>query len=227
MSERLKIVLPGGELEERVFDKIRKSGLGFTVIDRRYLISGSLLPVDLVIVRASSVPKFVTAKKSEIGAGITGSDVLWEYGMGKDAGEALAIESQSALFLGATARLESQIRDQYKREVTIEDFRGTTVVTKFPRITREVFRERNIKTRGILRSRKVTIVEEPGKTEAIQYVNPQCNGLMDVIGKGTTSEANGISVIERIHDVTVRMIQSPGLTRQKKQILCDFTAALQ
>lgn len=39
-SERLTVLLPGGELEEAVLQRVQQSGLELTAVDRRYLHRG-------------------------------------------------------------------------------------------------------------------------------------------------------------------------------------------
>lgn len=182
-------------------------------------IEGKTLPVDLVIVRASSVPEFVTNEKALIKAGITGNDILWENGM-KDAGSELPIPNNATIFLGVTERLVKATQKESGRDPVVDDLNGNSIVTKFPRIAEDFFREKDIK--------EVTIFEQAGKTEAIQYIFPDCNGIVDVISSGATVRANRLTVVEKILEpVTVRIIDAcEQLTEQDQEILFDFKKKL-
>ncbi|HZE87798.1 MAG TPA: hypothetical protein VE090_06400 [Methylomirabilota bacterium] len=213
--ERLRVALPGGELQGAVLQKVIKSGFELdTSNPKKYLIGVDKLPLDLVIIRASSVPEIVNDKKSVIKAGITGSDILWEAGMGKTAGNELPIPSKSALFLGVTEALQEKIEKNYRRKIEKTDLSGSIVVTKFPKIAGEVLNDIS----------DIEILYAPGKTEAKQYVYPNCNGIIDVVSEGDTIKANRLRIIEKILDpVTVRFIAAEEkLTERDREVLVDF-----
>ena len=172
-------------------------------------------PVDLVVVRASDVPRFVRDERSRLQAGITGSDILWEEGCGPDAGDELPISSGSTIFVGVTERLRRNVRS---KEIRIEDLQNRMVVTKFPNITTEVFEGRGI---------AVEVFQTPGKTEAVQYVYPDCDGILDVVSTGRTAKENDLTVVENILPVTVRLIDAgEQLTEKDQDILDSFRSRL-
>lgn len=175
------------------------------------------MPIDFVIIRASSIPTLIKAEKSQLKAGITGSDILWEAGMGRDAGEKIPVEKfapnyqSPMLFIGMTKQFSEYIQQENGRKTLTRDLAGKMIVTKFPRITREVFTEKDVK--------EVEIFPMPGTTEAIQYIFADCYGILDVISTGRTTAANDIQTIEKFYQVTLRMIESPSISRQEKDIL--------
>lgn len=126
----------------------------------------------------------------------------------------LPIPSGSTLFLGVTQLLRESVQKMSRREPEVADLKGNMVITKFPNIASEVLE-------GI---DDTEIVYAAGKTEAKQYVYPNCNGILDVIGKGTTTEVNNITVIEKVLEpVTVRMITADEkLTGRDEEIIFDF-----
>lgn len=178
------------------------------------------LPVNFVIDRASDVPADVMDEESEAKAGITGNDILWEAGLGKDTGEPLPIPSGGIIFAGVTESYKDEIRQREDRDVTIADFSDITVATKFPNIAKDVFAQNNVD--------RVTVRYAPGKTEAKQYLYPQSKGILDVYAKGTTAKANGLVIVERVLDpVAVRMIDAgEQLTERDREILADLRTKL-
>lgn len=214
--ERLKIALPSGELEKNVLGFVQDIGLNFTSIDRRYLISVENMPIDLVIVRASSIPVLITDKRSELKAGITGSDIIWESGMDKNTGEEMPISAKnSRLYIGVTRRFSNYLKNEKSKIPSVQDLSGIMIATKYPRIAKDVFSQKSIED--------ILIYPIPGTDEAMQYIFSNCDGILGIISSGTTVERNDVDVLETFHEVTVRMIQASGkLTEQDINILNDF-----
>jgi len=210
-GDRVRVALPGGELQTKVINKLQQRGVKLdSANNKKYLIQATNIPVDLVVVRASAVPELVNCERSHLQGGITGSDILWEAGLGPNAGEELPIDAGSTVFVGVTGRLRRNVGSP----VTIDDLAGSMVVTKFPNITEEVFAERGI---------PIEVFAAAGKTEAMQYVFPNCNGIVDVISSGSTARANDLTVVESILPVTVRLINTnEQLTEREQDILADF-----
>ena len=178
------------------------------------------MPIDFVIIRASIIPELVKTEKSQLKVGITGSDILWDAGMGRDSGEEIPIGKfrpnyqSPMLFIGMVKKFSEYIQQANKRKALVQDLSGKMVVTKFPRITREVFAEKDVK--------EIEIFPMPGTTEAMQYIFANCYGILDVISTGRTSSANDIQILEKFYQVTVRMIESPTISRREKDILSDL-----
>jgi ATP phosphoribosyltransferase len=179
-------------------------------------MEGENTPVDLVICRASSIPEFVYTEGTETQAGITGSDILWEAGKKDDGTELSTIKTGSKLFLGVNQDFKERFEAVAGRGIQREDFEGSMIVTKFPKITEEVFDGIN-----------VDIKEVRGSTEAVQYIYPNCSGIVDVIASGATVKANNIEVVSFILDpVTTRMVEKPDLSSKQERILADFREPL-
>jgi len=90
-QERLTCGLPKGELEKDILSFIQSIGVNVSTSERNYFIQSDSFPVDFVLIRASDIPRFVQDKTSALKFGITGSDIIWESGMGKDNGEEIPI----------------------------------------------------------------------------------------------------------------------------------------
>lgn len=221
-TERVKIALPNGELRKDMLEFMSAIGLDFNAIDRRYLIPVNNMPVDFVIIRASSVPAFVTDEKSELKAGITGNDILWEAGMGKEFGEEIPVETfvpdckKPSLYVGVTNDFYNFADDRLTGfgDPSVYCLSGFTVTTKFPNIASEYFREKSIKN--------VSIFPVPGTDEAIQYAY-RCEGILGIKESGITVDANDIWILDVFYKVTARMIEaSDKLTRRDRDILNDL-----
>jgi ATP phosphoribosyltransferase len=179
------------------------------------------MPIDFLIVRASDVVENVFSEESTSVAGITGSDILWNAGLRKDSGEEIPVElfdvntKPSSLFIGITQRLNNKIQNEFGKQAVLKDLEGNMLITKFPNIANEVLRDKQIK--------EVTVFSRAGKTETMQFNFPRCNGIIDVISSGKTLDANDWLVLERFHDVTIRMIEAADkMSTTDRAILDDL-----
>lgn len=163
----------------------------------------------------------INDEESGLKAGITGSDILWDSGMGKNAGDEIPIytlnprAARSNVYLGATTGFINDVREQKNREPELADLVGTRVATKYTRIAEDFFFENSVEG--------VRIFYVPGRDEAMQYVYPDCFAILGIRSSDTTRIANGLEVLTDIMDVTVRMIQANGkLSRREADILDAF-----
>lgn len=179
------------------------------------------MPLDFVIIRAGSIPSLVNIESSKLKAGITGSDIIWEAGMGRYGGYEIPISqlienySQPALYVGVTQEFAERIRREKARETLVADLTGYMVATKYPRITGEYLSEKSVDG--------IQIFPVPGTDEAMQYVFDSCVGILGIMSSGRTIKANDIEVLEIFYQVTVRMIEcADKLTRRDRELLDDF-----
>lgn len=179
------------------------------------------MPVDFVIVRASSVPELIKDEESELKAGITGSDILWEEKLGKNYGEEMPMNllnpqaKQSSLYVGVTKKLCKMIEEDQGRCVDVTDLSGSKIATKYQRIAEEYFQEKCVNN--------VRLYYISGKDEAMQYTFRNCNAILGIEGSGDTRRENSIEILEKFHEVTVRMIEAGNkLTRKDNEILNDL-----
>ena len=216
-QERLICGLPKGELEKDVLSFIQSIGVNVSASERNYFIQSDNFPVDFVLIRASDIPRFVQDEASSLKFGITGSDIIWESGMGKDSGEEVPIyelnpdAKTSSLYVGVTQRFKRYLQ---KTGVEIKDLQGSRVATKLLRIAGEYFTEKGVETK---------LLFVPGADEAMQYLFPDCNAILGVISSGKTAAANNIDILDIFYNVTTRFITNPGkMTPQDLTILNDF-----
>lgn len=219
MNERLKIALPSGELESDVLGFMKNIGLEFNRIDRRYFIPVDNMPIDFIVIRASEIPGITRAEQSVVKAGITGSDIIWEAGIGIDAGEEMPVltlnpsAKQSALFIGITEDFAAFVKKERARKPEAFDLTGGLVATKYPYIASGILRGKD--------ARNVTVMKVGGTDEAMQYAYPDCIGIVGTISSGDTTRANGIEVLDVFYDVTTRMIQAANKLSSRDADLLD------
>lgn len=179
------------------------------------------IPIEFVIFRASDVPKRVLDEKSVVKAGITGSDILWESGIGKEAGDEIPIyelnpeAKRSSLYLGATIDFMDYISKKEERRFAKRDLSGMMLATKYVNIAEDYIRQQKIAG--------VKVLYTQGSDEAMQFVYPSCVALVGIKSSGNTLRANGIQIIDEFYNVTPRIIQeSAKLSPKDARVLGDF-----
>lgn len=198
---RYQILLPGGELLPQVLGFLNQAGISASFPSKCYKYSLSNLPLDLVIVRASSIPEILTNPlfPSVLG-GFTGSDILWETAWLNST--PLNIPPPSTLFVGATSTTTS-----------LSQLANTTIATKYPSITNDYFRSANI---------PVNVYYVPGKDEALPYLSSQIKAILGIRQSGTTLKNNNLTILQDISPCTINWIQRdtnlPILTQFKTQL---------
>lgn len=183
------------------------------------------MPVDLILTRASSIPGFVQDPISDLKAGITGSDILWEAGRNTSYGDRLPLEmkldqlKQSWLYVGITRNLYKELEIRNRRKPKASDLRKTRIATKFPNITRDYF-----KTQGV---EDLDIVTVAGTDEAMQFIFPNCYGILGVLSTKKTIQANRIEVVEVFYKMEVRIFKEEAkMSSSENQIFEKFKAAI-
>lgn len=210
--ERATIMIPTGNLEKDVKSFFKAIGLQFEDTDRKYFIRVENMPVDFVLLRAKDIPKLVGDPFPNWGTiGVTGSDILWEQeqeesALDRNSGEDLPIEDlvpgfkKSSLFVGVTNDFVKRIREKNGRNPQLKDLATRVVVTKLPRIAKEVFAGKGIGT---------NIQRVSGAEEAWQYLNrAYFEGVFGVIQTRETTKLNDIQVLEKFYDVSIRLISA-------------------
>lgn len=221
MNERLTIALPNGELKKDVVKFIGDIGFEISPTERGLLIPVGNMPIEFVLVRAGDVPRVVRDERSVVKAGITGSDILWESGIGKEAGDQIPIyelnpeAKRSSLYLGASDDFMDYILEKEERKFVTRDLSGMMLATKYINIARDYIRQQEIKN--------VEVLYVPGSDEGMQYVYPSCVALIGIKSTGETLRANNVQVVDQFHDVALRMIQeSAKLSPKDARVLADF-----
>lgn len=160
---------------------------------RRLIIPTSDPAVRIVIVRASDVPTYVEYGGADLG--IVGKDTLLEYD-GDGFYEPLDLRiSPCRLSVAGPARdLAGQPR--------------LRVATKYPAVTRRHFAARGIQTE---------IIKLYGSMELAPLVG-LADCIVDLVDTGNTLRANGLVELERICDVSARLIVNKAAHKTKHSL---------
>ncbi len=190
-NRKLVLALPEGRILREVMPLVRRAGiepeLAFDDGGARQLRFTTNRPeIDVVRVRSFDVATFVAFGAAQIG--VAGNDVLMEFdypeiyapldlGIGRCR---LVVAEQSALAEADNPAEWSHIR----------------IATKYPRITRRHFAARGVQAECITLSGAMELAPGLGL----------CRRIVDLVSTGATLGANGLVEVERIAEVSSRLV---------------------
>ena len=191
MTQKLVIALPKGRILKEAMPLLRRAGVepeaAFDDPNSRLLRFTTNSPdLDIIRGRSFDVATFVAFGAAQMG--VAGNDVLMEFqypeiyapldlGIGRCR---IAVAEPAAMLAGDDPGRWSHIR----------------VATKYPGITRRHFAARGVQAECIHLNGAMELAPSLGL----------CRRIVDLVSSGETLRANGLVEVERIADVTSRLI---------------------
>lgn len=190
-NETLVLALPKGRILKQVVPLLRQTGIEiepeFDDEDSRQLRFKTNLPqLDVIRVRNFDVATFVAFGAAHLG--IAGNDVLMEFSYPEIYAPLDLKVGHCHLSVAGPADLVA--KDEPTRWSYVR------VATKYPEITRRYFAARGVQAECI----KLNGAMELAPTLGL------CRRIVDLVQTGATLKANGLVEIERIADVTSRLV---------------------
>ena len=187
----LLLALPKGRLLNEVKVLLEKVGIEFDDKSRKLIINTSKDFIKVAILRTWDIPKFVNYGAADIG--VVGKDILFESKLENNYYELedLGI-GQCRMSL---ASLEKKIPSQKK----------IRVASKYPEYTKKYFLEN---------SKDIEILILKGAIE-IAPVLGLADCIVDLVQTGQTLKENGLKELEKISDITSRLIVNKSSFKSK------------
>jgi ATP phosphoribosyltransferase len=190
-NEKLVLALPNGRILEAVMPLLNRAGIVpepefVNPATRQLRFTTNQANLDIIRTRSFDVATFVAFGAAQIG--VAGNDVLMEFGypelyapLDLKVGHCRIVVAEPADMVGSDdPRSWSHVR----------------VATKYPKITRKHFAARGVQAECIKLNGAVELAPALGL----------CRRIVDLVSTGATLKANGLVEIERIADVTSRLI---------------------
>jgi ATP phosphoribosyltransferase len=203
MAEKLVMALPKGRILAEVLPLLARAGIEpepeFADEDSRQLrFATNHAGLDLIRVRNFDVATFVAFGAAQLG--VAGNDVLTEFDYPE-------IYAPLDLEIGR-CRLSVAAR----RDLAAEDgsrLSHVRVATKYPELTRRHFAQHGI---------QAEVIKLNGAMELAPVLG-LCPRIVDLVQTGATLTANGLVEVERIADVTSRLIVNrPALKTRPDEV---------
>ncbi len=79
-------------------------------------------------------------------------------------------------------------------------YKSRTVASKYPNVAKKYFAEKGM---------DVSVIKIEGSVELAPILN-LTDGIVDIVETGSTLRANGLVQVEKLHDVSARLIRKYG-----------------
>ncbi len=202
----------------RIFDETLPllKAAGIEVLDdpettRKLILATNQPQVRVVLVRASDVPTYVQYGGADLG--ITGKDTLLEHG---SQGLYQPLDLQIA-----KCRISVAVREGFDYAAAVQQGSRLRVATKYVAIAREFFASKGV---------HVDLIKLYGSME-LAPLTGLADAIVDLVSTGNTLKANHLVEVERIMDISSRLVVNQAALKLKQQpmraIIDAFAAALQ
>ncbi|HZD24994.1 MAG TPA: ATP phosphoribosyltransferase [Alphaproteobacteria bacterium] len=201
-NEPLIIALPKGRILKEAMPLLRRAGLepepAFEDPDSRQLrFATNHDGVELVRVRSFDVATFVAFGAAQLG--LAGSDVLMEFRYPE-------LYAPLDLKIGR-CRLSVAEPAELSKDDDPRRWSHIRVATKYPEVTRRHFAARGVQAECIKLSGAMELAPSLGL----------CRRIVDLVSTGATLQANGLVEVERIAEVTSRLVVNRAAFKTRPQ----------
>ena len=182
---------------------------------RKLILPTSNPEVRVVLVRASDVPTYVEYGGADLG--VTGLDTLLEHNMDHPGGASLVQPLDLRI---AKCRVSVAVRNDYDYATAVRQGGRLKVATKYVGIAREFFA-----TKGV----HVDLIKLYGSME-LAPLTGLADAIVDLVSTGNTLKANHLVEVERIMDISSRLVVNPAALKLKREpirrIIDAFASAI-
>ena len=197
----------------RIFDEIMPllAAAGIEVLEdpeksRKLILPTNQSDVRVVLVRASDVPTYVQYGGADMG--VCGKDTLIEHSA--EWGGA----ARSGLFLPldlriARCRVSVAVRSDFDYAQAVRQGSRLKVATKYPGIAREFFAAKGV---------HVDMIKLYGSME-LAPLTGLADAIVDLVSTGNTLKANHLVEVERIMDISSRLVVNQAALKLKRDAI--------
>ncbi len=209
----ITLALSKGRIFEETLPLLRAAGI--EVLEdpeksRKLILATNQADVRVLVVRATDVPTYVQYGGADLG--ITGKDTLLEHGSD---GLYQPLDLQIA-----KCRISVAVCADFDYASAVKQGSRLKVATKYVAIAREFFA-----TKGV----HVDLIKLYGSMELAPLVG-LADAIVDLVSTGNTLKANHLIEVERIMDISSRLIVNQAALKLKqapiRRIIDAFAAAL-
>jgi ATP phosphoribosyltransferase len=193
----------------RIFDETLPllEAAGITVLDdaeksRKLILATSRPDVRVVIVRASDVPTYVQYGGADLG--VTGLDTLIEHNASWGGGTGLYQPLDLRI---AKCRVSVATRSDFDYASAVKQGSRLKVATKYVNISREFFAAKGV---------HVDLIKLYGSME-LAPLTGLADAIVDLVSTGSTLKANNLVEVERIMDISSRLVANQAALKLKQE----------
>jgi ATP phosphoribosyltransferase len=165
---------------------------------RKLILPTSRADVQIIMVRASDVPTYVQYGGADLG--VVGKDTLLETGV-----QGLYVPLDLKI---AKCRVSVAVREGFDYAAAVKQGSRLKVATKYVNIAREFFASKGV---------HVDLIKLTGMADAI----------VDLVSTGSTLKANKLVEVERIMEISSRLVVNQTSLKTKQAVLKPILAAFE
>ena len=196
----ITIALSKGRIFEETLPLLRAAGI--EVLDdpeksRKLILDTNHADVRVLVVRATDVPTYVQFGGADMG--ITGKDTLLEHG---SEGMYQPLDLQIA-----KCRISVAVRADFDYACAVKQGSRLKVATKYVAIAREFFASKGV---------HLDLIKLYGSMELAPLVG-LADAIVDLVSTGNTLKANHLVEVERIMDISSRLVVNQAALKLKQE----------
>jgi ATP phosphoribosyltransferase len=205
----ITLALSKGRIFDETLPLLARAGIAVTddaQASRKLILATSRHDLRVVLVRASDVPTYVQYGGADLG--VAGADVLMEA-----AGDGL----YRPLDLGiARCRMSVAARSDFDYASAVRQGSRIRVASKYTATARQFFADKGV---------HVDLIKLYGSME-LAPLTGLADAIVDLVSTGGTLEANGLVEVEKIADVSARLVVNQAALKLKRESIRPLIEAL-
>jgi len=199
MSQSITLALSKGRIFDETLPLLRAAGI--EVLEdpeksRKLILPTNQPDVRVVLVRATDVPTYVENGGADLG--VTGKDTLIEHG-GQGLYQPLDLNI-------ARCRVSVAVRADFDYASAVRQGSRLRVATKYTTIAREFFASKGV---------HVDLIKLYGSME-LAPLTGLADAIVDLVSTGNTLKANHLVEVERIMDISSRLVVNQAALKLKQ-----------
>ena len=195
----------------RIFDEIMPllAAAGIEVLDdpeksRKLILETNHSDVRVVLVRASDVPTYVQYGGADMG--VCGKDTLIEHSAEWGGASRSGLYQPLDLRI-AQCRVSVAARADFDYAKAVKQGSRLTVATKYTAIARDFFAKKGV---------HVDLIKLYGSME-LAPLTGLADAIVDLVSTGSTLRANQLVEVEKIMDISSRLVVNPAALKLKRE----------
>jgi ATP phosphoribosyltransferase len=200
----LTLALSKGRIFDETLPLLRAAGIEVSEDPERSrkLILGTNRPgVRVVLVRATDVPTYVQHGGADLG--VAGKDVLLEHVAGTTGGGLY----QPLDLQIARCRMSVAVRDDFDYAAAVRQGSRIRVATKYTHTARQHFADKGV---------HVDLIKLYGSME-LAPLTGLADAIVDLVSTGSTLKANHLVEVEKIMDISSRLVVNQAALKLKRE----------
>jgi ATP phosphoribosyltransferase len=203
----LTLALSKGRIFDETLPLLKAAGI--EVLDdpeksRKLILGTTRADVRVVIVRASDVPTYVQYGGADLG--VTGLDTLIEHNAGWGSGSGLYQPLDLQI---AKCRVSVAVRSDFDYANAVKQGSRLKVATKYVNIARDFFAAKGV---------HVDLIKLYGSME-LAPLTGLADAIVDLVSTGNTLKANNLVEVERIMDISSRLVVNQAALKLKQEAI--------